>query len=76
MDRAVLGDEPLIVFITIYCFSVLTLNFTFFRGMVERMPLCVQMGQPSCKGALGCLQPSDKFVTEGKRVLATLANLQ
>jgi hypothetical protein len=42
------------------------------RGISERLPFCVQMGQPSCNCAIGCWQPSGKFVTGGKRVLATL----
>ncbi len=63
MDRALLGDEPLKVFIINYCFLFLFLNFTFFRGIAERLPLCVQLGQPSCKCAIGCWQPSGKFVT-------------
>jgi hypothetical protein len=39
MDRALFGEEPLIVFITIYCFLVLNLNFTFFRGIAQKLPL-------------------------------------
>jgi hypothetical protein len=35
------GDKPLIVFITIYCFFVLTLNFTFSIGISQRLPLCI-----------------------------------
>jgi hypothetical protein len=48
------------------------LNFTFLRGVAERLPLCVQLGQPSCKCAIGCWQPYGKFVTGGKRVSATI----
>jgi hypothetical protein len=59
-------------FITIYCFLFLPMNFTFFRGIAQMLPLGVHLGQPSCKYAIGCWQPSRKFVTVGKRVLATL----
>jgi hypothetical protein len=39
MDRALFGDEPLIDFITVYCLLVVTLNFTFFRSIAQRLPL-------------------------------------
>jgi hypothetical protein len=39
MDRALFGDEPVIDFITIYCLLVITLNFTFFRSIAQRLPL-------------------------------------
>jgi hypothetical protein len=42
-------DEPLIVFITICCFLVITFNFTFFRENAERLLLYLLMGQPCCK---------------------------
>jgi hypothetical protein len=49
MDRALFGDEPLIVFLKLFIASwFLTLNFTFFRGIAQRLPHCVQLGQPSC----------------------------
>jgi hypothetical protein len=72
MDRAVFGDEPLIVFINIYCFSVFNFEFYFLQRYGRKDALRVQMGQPSCKDAFGCSKPSNKFVTGGKRVLATL----
>jgi hypothetical protein len=69
MERAFFGDDHVIVFKTICCFLVLTLNFTFFRDIALRLPFCMLLGQPS-----------GKFVTAGQRVLATrcqrvLANL-
>ncbi len=64
----------------------LTLNFTFFRGIAQRLPLCVQLGQPICNvpkvvsnplanflhGVRGYWQPSGKFVTGCQRLLAAL----
>jgi hypothetical protein len=48
MDRALFGDEPLIVFVaTVFIASwFLTFNFNFFRGIAQKLPLCVQLGQP------------------------------
>jgi hypothetical protein len=69
------------------CFLVfLTLNFTLFRGIALRLPLCVQLGQPFCnvpkvvgnplanflQGVRGYWQPSDKFVIGCQRLLAIL----
>ncbi len=51
------------------------MNFTFYRGIAERLPFCVQLGQPSCNCAIGCWQTSGKFVTGGKRELATLLQI-
>ncbi len=86
MERALFRDEPLIICIHIHCFLVLTLNFTFFRGIAQRLPLFVQLGQPFCNvpklvsnppanfshGVWGYWQPSGKFVTGCQRLLATL----
>ncbi len=41
MDRTLFRDEPLIVFIPIYCFLYLTLSITFFRGIAQRLPLSI-----------------------------------
>ncbi len=51
------------------CFGFWTLSFTFFRGISQRLPLCIFMAQPSCTCVRGCWQPSGKLVTGGKRVL-------
>ncbi len=88
MERALFTDEPLTIFIPIYmyCFLVLTFNFTFFRGIAQRLPLCVQLGQPFCnvlkvvsnplvnflQGVRGYWPPSGKFVTGCQRLLETL----
>jgi hypothetical protein len=62
---ALFWDEPLIVLKIFIAYWFLTLNFTSFRGIAHRLPffLCVQLGQPSSKCAIGCWQPSGKFVT-------------
>jgi hypothetical protein len=72
MERALSGDEPLIVLKTICCFSVFNFEFSFFGGIAQRLPLFMLLGQPSCKCVRGCWQPSGKFVTGGQRVMATL----
>jgi hypothetical protein len=80
MERAFFRDEPMIIFIPIYCFLVFNFEFTFFRGIAQRLPLCVQLGQPFCnvpkvvsnplanflQGVSGYWQPSGKFVTESE----------
>jgi hypothetical protein len=71
MDRAVFGDEPLIVFIAIYCF--LGLNFEFYllqRYFTKVVPLCV-IWAPSYKYAKQCGQPSGKCDIGCQRLLAT-----
>jgi hypothetical protein len=39
-------EMNLTVFVTIYCFLVLTFNFTFFRGIAQSLTLCMQLGNP------------------------------
>jgi hypothetical protein len=45
--RALIGDKPLTDFITIYCCLVFDFEFYFFGGIAQKLPLCVQLGQPS-----------------------------
>ncbi len=71
MDRALFGDEPLIVFITIYCFLVFNFEFYFLQRYCTKVASLDVIG-PFCKCAIGCWQLSGKFVTGGKEVLATL----
>ncbi len=86
MERALFRDEPLIIFTPFIVSWFLTLNFTFFRGIAQRLPLCVQLRQPFCnvpkvvsnplvnflQGVRDYWQPSSKFVTGCQRLLATL----
>jgi hypothetical protein len=72
MDRSLSGDEPLIVFIIIYCFLVFNFEFCFLKRYCTKVaPLCAVVAT-LLECAIGCWQPSGKFVTRGKRVLATL----
>jgi hypothetical protein len=71
MERALFGDQPLIVFITISCFSVFNFGYYVLQRYCTRVaPLCV-IGATLLKCAVGYWQPSSKFVTGGKRVLET-----
>jgi hypothetical protein len=86
MEKAIVKDESLIIFVLIFASWFVTLNFTFFRGIAQRLLLCVQLGQPFCnvpkvvsnpltnflQGVRGYWQPSGKFVTGCQRLLATL----
>jgi hypothetical protein len=74
MDRALFRDKPLKVFITIYSFLVFIFEFYFLKRYCRKvaLPICVQLGEPSCKCAIGCWQLSGKFITGGKRVLVTI----
>jgi hypothetical protein len=87
MNRALFEYEPLIVFITFYCFLVFNFEFYFLRGTycTKFAPLCavgatllqcaIDCWQPSGKfvtGVRGCWQPSGKFVIGCQRLLATL----
>jgi hypothetical protein len=54
MDTDLFGDEPLTSFKVFVASWFLTLYFTFFRGIAQRLPLCVFLGQPSSKYAIGC----------------------
>ncbi len=49
MDRALAGDEPMIVLKATSCVLVLNLNIISTRGTAKKVPLCMLMGQPSCK---------------------------
>jgi hypothetical protein len=49
MDRAFFGDESLIFLNLSVASWLLTLNFTFFRGVEKRLHLYMLLGQPSCK---------------------------
>jgi hypothetical protein len=86
IEKALFRDEPLIFFILFIASWFLSLNFPFFRGIAQRLPLCVQLGQPFCnvpkvvsnplanflQGVRGYWQPSGKFITGCQRLLATL----
>jgi hypothetical protein len=73
MDRVLFGDEPWILLYLLFIASwFLTLNFTFFRGIAQRLPLCMQLGQPFCNVPKVVGNPLAKFVTGGRRVLVTL----
>jgi hypothetical protein len=61
MDRALFGDEPLIVFIIIYCFLVVNFEFFLERYCTSVGPLCA-VGATCFKCFIGCWQPSGKFV--------------
>ncbi len=61
MERALFRGEPLIIFIPIIASWFLTLNFTFFRGIAQRLPLCVQLGQPFCNVPKVVSNPLAKF---------------
>jgi hypothetical protein len=63
-----------IVFITIYLFLVFNFEFYFLQRYCTKVkvaPLCA-IGATLLQCAIGCWQPSGKFVTGSKKVLATL----
>jgi hypothetical protein len=62
MERVLFRDEPLKIFIPIYCFLVFTLNFTFFRGIAQSLPLCVQLGQAFCNVPMVVSNPLANFL--------------
>ncbi len=72
MEVPLFGDEPLKVLITNCCFLVFIFEFYFLQRYCRKVaPMCV-IGATLFKCSIGCWQPSGKFVTGGKRVLATL----
>jgi hypothetical protein len=60
MEKALFRDEPVIIFIIASWF--LTLNFTFFRGIAQRLSLCVQLGQSFCNVPKVVSNPLAKFL--------------
>jgi hypothetical protein len=68
MERALFIDEPLNILLPWF----LTLNVTFFRGIAQRLPLCVQLGQPICNVPKVVSNPLAIFFTGDQRLLATL----
>ncbi len=68
MDRALFWDEPLIVFLIIYCFLVLTLNFTLLREIA----LLDIIGVTLLQMCLRLLATLWQICYRGKRALATL----
>jgi hypothetical protein len=44
MDRALFGDEPLIVFITIYCYLVFNVEFNFLQRYFKEVALSNVIG--------------------------------
>ncbi len=72
MERALFRDEPLIFFRPIYCFLVFNLEFYFLHRYCTKVASLCAIGTTLLQCAKGCQQPSGKFFTGGKRVLATL----
>ncbi len=72
MDRALFRYEPLIVFIIMYCFLVFKFEFYFLKRYCTNVAFLCAVGARLLECAKSCWQPSGKFVTGGKRVLATL----
>jgi hypothetical protein len=62
MDRSLFEEEPLIVFITIYFYLVFNFEFYFFQSITKKVaPLCA-IGETLLQCAIGCWQPSGKFL--------------
>jgi hypothetical protein len=75
MERALFRDEPLIIFILFIASWFLTLNFTFFRGSAQRLPLCVQLEQPFCNVPKVVSNPLVNFLQGEEGIGNPLANL-
>jgi hypothetical protein len=73
MYRALFGNEPLIVFVTIYCFLFFNFEFYFSSEALHKgcLFVCIWGNLFANVLYIGCWKPSGKFVTGGKRVLAT-----
>jgi hypothetical protein len=75
MERGLFRDEPLIIFIPIYCFLVFNFEFYFLQRFCTKVASLCAIGATLLQCAKGCWQPSGKFFTGGKRVLATLGQI-
>ncbi len=75
MERGLFRDEPLIIFIPIYCFLVFNFEFYFLQRFCTKVASLCTIGATLLQCAKGCWQPSGKFFTGGKRVLATLGQI-
>jgi hypothetical protein len=72
MDKVLFGDEPLVVFLTIYCILVVHFEFHFLqRYCTKVVPLCAIVAT-LLQCAIGCGQHSNKFVTGDQWVFVTL----
>jgi hypothetical protein len=71
MDRALYGDESLIV-LEIYLLLLGNFVFYFLQRCWKKVAAYMLLGQPSWKCVRCCWQLSGKFVIAGQRVLATL----
>jgi hypothetical protein len=67
MDRALFGDEPLVILKLSEASWFSTLNFTFFRSIAQRLPFCVLLEKPFGICVRGCWQPSGKNLLQGVR---------
>jgi hypothetical protein len=72
VDRSLFEDEPLIVLITIYFYSVFNFEFYFFQSITKKVASLCAIGETLFQCAIACWQPSSKFVIRRQSLLETL----